>query len=253
MGNEDAPKDAKTKVKEAIENIHMPKLPKIHKPAFLKKKKEGEEGEEVIEKDDEKKDGEDEEKDAPEEKKDGDAEEEEKDKKSKIIDSLKNIKSQVHVPAFLKKGSKEKDVETGDKEESKELLEKKEGQEEGADENKDKEEGEATEEKSPEDEEKTADQADGKATSSRGTALLESIRSVASQVPFLFKKSKAKETDVEAGEKDELLDKQEDTNKKEGEEGDDLKEVKIDESGSPVKKDPDAASHDSEKKDPEKG
>merc|ERR1712223_180603 len=171
------------------------------------------------------------------------AEGEEKDKKSKIIDSLKNIKSQVHVPAFLKKGSKEKDVETGDKEESKELLEKKEGQEEGA----------ATEEKSPEDEEKTADQADGKATSSRGTALLESIRSVASQVPSLFKKSKAKEEDVEAGEKDELLDKQEDTNKKEGEEGDDLKEVKIDESGSPVKKDPDAASHDSEKKDPEKG
>ena len=170
----------------------MPKLPKIHKPAFLKKKKEGEEGEEVIEKDEEKKDGEDEQKDAPEEKKEGDAEEEEKDKKSKIIDSLKNIKSQVHVPAFLKKGSKEKDVETGDKEESKELLEKKEGQEEGADENKDKTEGEGTEEKSPEDEEKTADQADGKATSSRGTALLESIRSVASQVPSLFKKSKAK-------------------------------------------------------------
>ena len=173
----------------------MPKLPKIHKPAFLKKKKDGEEGEEVIEKDEEKKDGEDEEKDVPEEKKDGDGEkveDEEKDKKSKIIDSLKNIKSQVHVPAFLKKGSKEKDVETGDKEESKELLEKKEGQEEGTDENKDKPEGEATEEKSPEDDEKTADQTDGKATSSRGTALLESIRSVASQVPSLFKKSKAK-------------------------------------------------------------
>ena len=60
------------------------------------------------------------------------------------------------------------------------------------------------------------------------------------------------ETDVEAGEKDELLDKQEDPNKKE-EGGDDLKEVKVDDSGSPLKKDPDAASHDSEKKDPEKG
>merc|ERR1712037_741454 len=40
---EEAPKDTKTKVKEAIENIHMPKLPKIHKPAFLKKKKATEE------------------------------------------------------------------------------------------------------------------------------------------------------------------------------------------------------------------
>ena len=57
---------------------------------------------------------------------------------------------------------------------------------------------------------------------------------------------------MEAGEKEDLLDKQEDTNKKD-DQGDDLKEVKVDESGSPVKKDPDAASHDSEKKDPEKG
>merc|ERR1712008_77295 len=32
-------KDAKTKVKEAFNNIHMPKMPKLHKPAFLKKKK----------------------------------------------------------------------------------------------------------------------------------------------------------------------------------------------------------------------
>ena len=35
-------KDAKTKVKEALDNIHMPnmpKMPKLHKPAFLKKKK----------------------------------------------------------------------------------------------------------------------------------------------------------------------------------------------------------------------
>ena len=49
---------------------------------------------------------------------------------------------------------------------------------------------------------------------------------------------------MEAGEKEDLLDKQEDTNKKD-DQGDDLKEVKVDESGSPVKKDPDAASHDS--------
>ena len=29
-------------MKEALDNVHMPKIPKIHKPAFLKKKKEGE-------------------------------------------------------------------------------------------------------------------------------------------------------------------------------------------------------------------
>ena len=41
--SEDKLKEAKAKVKEALDNIHMPKIPKIHKPAFLKKKKEGEE------------------------------------------------------------------------------------------------------------------------------------------------------------------------------------------------------------------
>merc|ERR1712156_1134236 len=39
---EEKGKDAKTKVKEALDNIHMPKMPKLHKPAFLKKKKDGE-------------------------------------------------------------------------------------------------------------------------------------------------------------------------------------------------------------------
>merc|ERR1712223_2036379 len=42
--SEDKLKEAKAKVKEALDNIHMPKIPKIHKPAFLKKKKEGEAG-----------------------------------------------------------------------------------------------------------------------------------------------------------------------------------------------------------------
>ena len=58
---------------------------------------------------------------------------------------------------------------------------------------------------------------------------------------------------MEAGEKDELLNQEEDSNKKQGEGGDELKEVKVDDGSSPIKKDPDAASHDSEKKDPEKG
>ena len=58
---------------------------------------------------------------------------------------------------------------------------------------------------------------------------------------------------MEAGEKDELLNKEEDSNKKQEEGGDELKEVKVDDGSSPIKKDPDASSHDSEKKDPEKG
>ena len=195
---EEPSKDTKTKVKEAIENIHMPKLPKLHKPAFLKKKKEEaeEEGEGVVEEDKEK-DGEaDEDNEPKEDKKDGEAEEEEKEKKSsKIIDSLKNIKSQVHVPAFLSKmsSSKEKDVEAGDKEESKELLEKKEGDvEAGGEETKEKPDVEETEEKKEDEETKPADQTDGKAAPSRGAALLESIRSVASHVPAIFRKPKDK-------------------------------------------------------------
>merc|ERR1712096_33668 len=34
-------KEAKTKVKDAFENINMPKMPKMHRPEFLKKKAEG--------------------------------------------------------------------------------------------------------------------------------------------------------------------------------------------------------------------
>merc|ERR1711874_423626 len=64
---EEAPKDAKTKAKEAIDNIHIPKMPKIHKPAFLKKKKDGEEGEEAIEKDEDRKGDGDEDKENPDE------------------------------------------------------------------------------------------------------------------------------------------------------------------------------------------
>merc|ERR1712054_283153 len=38
----DVVKDAKSKVKDALDNINLPKMPKIHKPAFMKKKnKEG--------------------------------------------------------------------------------------------------------------------------------------------------------------------------------------------------------------------
>ena len=80
-------------------------------------------------------------------------------------------------------------MEAGDKEESKELLEKKEGQEDGADETKDKAETEGKDEKSPEEDAKASDQP------SRGAALLESIRSVASHVPAIFRKPKDKVSD----------------------------------------------------------
>merc|ERR1712156_1161583 len=34
----DLVKEAKTKVKDALDNIHLPKMPKMHKPGFMKKK-----------------------------------------------------------------------------------------------------------------------------------------------------------------------------------------------------------------------
>lgn len=259
-GEEDT-KDAKTKMKEAMENIHLPKMPKIHKPAFLKKKKEDtEEGEA---KDEQAKEGEDKEKkegeegeekvegaEGQEEKKEG----EEEKKKSGILDNLKNMTSHVHVPAFLSKSkaNKDKEAEAGDKEESKELLEKKEG-EEGAEEKKEGEEGEEAKKVEGEETEETEENKDKEKAASKG--ILESLRNVASHVPSMFSRSKAnkdKEADVEAGEKEELLEDKDDSNKKEGE-GDELEEVKVvsgDEEEK--KKDPESQSHTSEKKDAEK-
>jgi len=147
------------------------------------------------------------------------------------------MKSQVHMPAFLSKKttSKEKDPEAGDKDESKELLEKKEGDD--AEEGEPKEEGETAEDKS----EKVVEESQPPA--SKGNVFLDSLRSVASHVPSIFKgKSTAKtidEKDVEAGEKDELLEK------KEGGKSDELEEVKV------VSGDEEAPA-DAEKSDPEK-
>ena len=90
------------------------------------------------------------------------------------------MKSQVHMPAFLSKKStsKEKDPEAGDKEESKELLEKKEG--EGATEE-GKEGGENTGEEAGD---ATKTETEGK---NKGNVFLDSLRSVASHVPSIFK------------------------------------------------------------------
>ena len=133
-------KEAKTKVKDALDNIHLPKMPKMHKPGFMKKKtkdegekaedktedgnkeevnKEEESKEEKTEENkEEPKEGEKEEKKegSEEEKKDGEKAEE---KKTSII---LRIKSQV----FPSKSKKEDTAESGEKpEEAEKLLEKK--------------------------------------------------------------------------------------------------------------------------------
>ena len=228
-------KEAKTKVKDALDNIHLPKIPKMHKPGFMKKKtkddgekteekteeetKENESKEEKTEENkEEAKEGDNEKKEGDEEKKDGEKLEE---KKTSIIDSLKNIKSQV-----FPKSKKEEAPESDEKpEEAEKLLEEKVDDEktEG------KEKAEVKEK-------------------SEGSSLLKRIRNVASGVPALFKKDTAKEVDVEAGEKDELLDNKED---KVDSKADDLKmeEIKLEEE----KKEDDPEKENDEKKDPEKG
>ena len=202
-------------MKEALDNIHMPKMPnmpkmpKVSKPAFLKKKKEEgapaaeEDGEQDEDQDKEKAAAEDEEGKGEEETaaEGGETKAETEEKKPGFLD---NLKSQAQ--SLLNKGkSKEKDVEAGgdeeDKEESKELLEKREGEAEG-----EIFEGEPEAPK---------------------PSLLQNLRNVASQV---FKTGTGKkdspaeaEKDVEAGEKEELLESKEGIKgSKEG-----LEEVKV--------------------------
>ena len=167
---------------------------------ILGEAKEGEEGEEEEKKEGEEKD---EEKGEEGEKKEGEEDEADattKEKKPSLLDNLKSMKNQVHMPAFLTKKSspKEKDPEAGDKEESKELLEKKEGEEE------EKKEGEEKDEEKGE--EGTEETPAAPAKESKGNVFLDSLRSVASHVPSIFKgkitaKIPEKDADIEAGEK----------------------------------------------------
>eukprot|EP00093_Oithona_nana_P003152 03152.XXX_10690_3064_1 [CDS] Oithona nana genome sequencing. len=212
-------KSAKDKMKEALDNIHMPKMPKIpkvSKPAFLKKKK-AEEGGAEAEEGEQDEGGEDKEKATAEDEEgkeetaaEGSGETQEAEGKEKKPGFLDNLKSQAQ--SLLNKGkSKDKDVEEGgddeDKEESKELLEKKEEGEEGTAEG------------------GTAEIFDGEPEAPK-PSLLQNLRNVASQV---FKSGTKKETtpeadkDVEAGEKEELLEP------KEGIKGskEELEEVKV--------------------------
>ena len=247
-------------MKDAMENINIPKMPKLHRPGFMKKKsKEGEktegekaEGEKTEEEnagEGEVKEGEKEEKPeteektgddkpadegekADEEKKEEEKTDEEKkeekteDKKSSIIDSLKSIKSQVFSKS---KKTEASETDGGEKsEEAEKLLEEK-----------PEEKTEETKEEEKEPKEKKEN---------KGSSILKSIRNVASGVPALFKKDSPKESDVEAGEKDELL---ENKDEEKDNKTDDLKmeEIKLEED----KKEDGNDKKDDEKKDPEKG
>lgn len=265
----DVVKEAKSKVKDALDSIQLPKMPKMHKPGFMKKKtkeneekdKDDEEGNsdkkeeakdekqpsevsnekqnnpEVTkdnkenEKDEEKEEkleneNKDEKSDENEKEKKEESEESVEEKKPSIIDSFKNIKAP-KMPKIFSKTKTGDDLESGKCDESEQLLEEKD-QPDGEE----KAEGQNT----PKDKQK-------------GTSIIKSIRNVASGVPALFKKDSPKETDVESGEKDDLLEKKEDaTDNKDGLK---MEEIKLDDDEK--KEDLDNKSQGSEKKDPEKG
>jgi len=266
----DVVKEAKSKVKDALDSIHLPKMPKMHKPGFMKKKtkengeknKDDDEGkdEKKEEVKDEKQPSEDstEKTEKPEDKEEKNEKEGEKEEKSEsvnkdekwdenekekkeesekseecveekkpsIIDSLKNIKAPKIPKIFSKTKKGDNDLESGKCDESEQLLEEKD-QPDG-----DEKEGE----NAPKEKQK-------------GSSIIKSIRNVASGVPALFKKDSPKETDVESGEKDDLLEKKEDVI--ENKDGLKMEEIKLDDD---EKKDElDNKSQVSEKKDPEKG
>ena len=117
-----------------------------------------------------------------------------------------------------KKKEKASDVELGDKDESKELLEGEEN------EKKEEEKGEEDEVKQP----------------SKKKGMLDSLKSVASHMPQIFKKSSnsSKDVDLESGttnqnnkeEAQELLDKKDDKKSLDGE----LEEIKINDDGEKI-------------------
>merc|ERR1712123_373454 len=146
----DVVKEAKSKVKDALDSIHLPKMPKMHKPAFMKKKpkeeseKDGEESkekktEEAVEGEETKEESK-EKTEEPEEKKEETTEEkkeqetEKKDqsekneegveeKKPSLIDSIKSIKAPKMPKIFSKNKKGETDLESGKCDESEQLLE----------------------------------------------------------------------------------------------------------------------------------
>ena len=243
-------KEAKTKVKDAFENINMPKMPKMHRPEFLKKKAEGDVDEkdapeaekiDAVEsnseksfedksevKTEEKTEAKTEEKTeektkekADEKTEDPTDEKTEKEtdevKKPSIMNTIKSIKPP-KMKMFTKTKKEEAEADTQNSAEAEQLLTEK------PDENQ-KEETEAEPKEKP-------------------NSILQTLRNVATSVPSFFKKDAIKEKDVEAGEKEDLLE-----NKDESEDTKDglkMEEIKLDEDSK--KEDPK-----DEKKDPEKG
>jgi hypothetical protein len=253
---EGAAAEKKPSVLDSLKSIKAPKMPKM--PKFGKKdtpaeevmekaeeeKKDGEEKKDAEEGDDKKAGEEEEKKGGEEEQKDGeekgDNDEAVSDKKSSIMDSIKGMKApkMPKMPKFSKAKKDEAVEGTEVTEEEKKLLE---GEEK-------KDEADGGEKEGPanaEEKAKEAEESGPKETKARGPGLLANLRHVASGLPALFGK-KETETDVEAGETDELLEK------KDGE-GVKMEEIKLDIGEEEKKVEADTKSQGSEKRDPEKG
>jgi len=271
----DVVKEAKSKVKDALDSIHLPKMPKMHKPAFLKKKtkEESEKTEESTEKNTE---GEEKANEEPKEKTE---QLEEKKEETPTEEKKEDVKDETKDKEEDK--CEDKKEETTDETEKKDQSEK---EEEGVEERKPSlidsiksikapkmpnifsktKKGEADLESGKCDEseqlleetdsvvgdEKDATESDPK-DKQKGTSILKSIRSVASGVPTLFKKDSSKDTVIDMeGEKEDLLEKKEEIKE---DKTDELKmeDIKLDDDEK--KDDLDNKSQGSEKKDPEKG
>lgn len=273
----DVVKEAKSKVKDALDSIHLPKMPKMHKPAFMKKKpkeeseKDGEEskekkteeavdGEETKEEPKEKtEESEEKKEETTEEKKEQEKEEKKEEKEEEKCDEKKTEDDETE-----KKDQSEKNEE-GVEEKKHSLIDSiksikapkmpkifsknKKGETDLESGKCDESEQLLEETDSVVGDEKDAGESEPK--EKQGTSILKSIRNVASGVPALFKKESTKGNDVESGgEKEDLLEKKEE---RADEKPDELKmeDIKLDDE---EKKDElDNKSQGSEKKDPEKG
>ena len=214
--------DAKAKVKDAMENVHLPKMPKVSKPKFMKKKgkkkgeTEGADGEEKKEEEGEQpenaekadtegvekvSDEKDKETDASKDETEGkDGEEIEKktegeadgeaveEKKPSVLDSLKALKAP-KMPKMPKFGKKDVPSETEQEKEGGEETN------EGNDEKKEETDGE----KDPEDKEKKDGEGDKEETEDieeKKTSLMDSLKGMkAPKMPKMPKFNKAKKED----------------------------------------------------------
>jgi len=265
----DLVKNTKTKVKDVIENIHLPKMPKISKPSFLKKSskevKDSSPDNEVVDASDK---VEIDEKDTNDDKKEILNSENPKvfitDEENKNVSPVKDSDNKENVLENDTGNEENEKVKDEAEVSDNSVLEKKssimdtlksfkppkmpnifskvkaDNDEESA-----REESEQLLEEDKLDNEGKEEEKKEKDKDEKSSSLLTSMRSV---VPLMFKKkSSLKEKDVEAGEADELLTNKEGENKEEIVK---MEEINLDDEEK--KDDTDNQSHTSEKKDPEK-